>query len=475
MRREAVLKAGVAVASAAALLLTGVPQAQPVQAAGFTVNTTVDQIDAAPGNGVCATAAGKCSLRAAVMEANALNGSHSISLPAGLFLLTIGAANDDEEEALADDLDIKKTISIGGVGAGGTRIDGNLKFRVFEVQAGGALNLSNLTVQHAKCTCGGAIANRAKLALNHVVVTENETGGIYNGLGSQSSPNDPPPAATINNSTISKNKSTDVYAAAGINNFSATMTVQSSTISDNVSNDAGPDQISFGGFANDSDLEHPRLGGTLTIVNSTIRRNSGIFGGGVFSGIGSLTVRNSTVTENNASFSGGGFFLVSYLPQDESSPTAATAANGRFRRGGGAAVSQANGPISNPRLIENTLISGNQASEFYGGGVEIEIDFIEPAPIQLKGSTIKSNKAGFDGGGVDYFVASGLASDAKLVIGTTTITQNTADSNNDGDGNGGGVFQLGGTLVFNNSQVVRNTDLSGPASANNCSGTASCP
>jgi CSLREA domain-containing protein len=39
-------------------------------AATFTVNTVVDAPDASPGNGVCLTASGTCSLRAAIQEAN---------------------------------------------------------------------------------------------------------------------------------------------------------------------------------------------------------------------------------------------------------------------------------------------------------------------------------------------------------------------------------------------------------------------
>jgi CSLREA domain-containing protein len=48
--------------------------AQAVSSADFVVNMTTDIVDAAPGDGVCATAEGECSLRAAVQEANALAG-----------------------------------------------------------------------------------------------------------------------------------------------------------------------------------------------------------------------------------------------------------------------------------------------------------------------------------------------------------------------------------------------------------------
>ncbi len=46
-----------------------------VRAAGFLVNSTVDAVDANPGDGVCATSGGVCTLRAATLEANALPGA----------------------------------------------------------------------------------------------------------------------------------------------------------------------------------------------------------------------------------------------------------------------------------------------------------------------------------------------------------------------------------------------------------------
>ena len=39
--------------------------------ATFTVNSTADAVDATLGDGICATATGICTLRAAVQEANA--------------------------------------------------------------------------------------------------------------------------------------------------------------------------------------------------------------------------------------------------------------------------------------------------------------------------------------------------------------------------------------------------------------------
>ncbi len=49
----------------------------------FEVDTELDSIDADPGDGDCADAESRCSLRAAIMEANALPGRQRIELPAG--------------------------------------------------------------------------------------------------------------------------------------------------------------------------------------------------------------------------------------------------------------------------------------------------------------------------------------------------------------------------------------------------------
>jgi hypothetical protein len=69
------------------LAVSLVAAASPATGATFAVDSPADQIDAALGNGLCATAAGPCTLRAAVMEANALPGPDVVTLPAGTFRL----------------------------------------------------------------------------------------------------------------------------------------------------------------------------------------------------------------------------------------------------------------------------------------------------------------------------------------------------------------------------------------------------
>src|SRR5262249_56535400 len=63
--------------------------------ATFTVNSFLDTLDAKPGDGQAFDAAGRTTLRAAIMEANALPGADQINLPTGNFTLTLAGAGED--------------------------------------------------------------------------------------------------------------------------------------------------------------------------------------------------------------------------------------------------------------------------------------------------------------------------------------------------------------------------------------------
>ncbi len=86
-------------------------------AATFTVNSTVDAIDTTPGDGVCSAQIGvnqtACTLRAAIMETNALAGADTVMIPSGTYPLSLGAANN-EDAAKEGDLDILNDLVIVG-------------------------------------------------------------------------------------------------------------------------------------------------------------------------------------------------------------------------------------------------------------------------------------------------------------------------------------------------------------------------
>src|SRR5688572_25640600 len=74
----------------------------------FTVDSTADLPDAAPGNGACAASGGACTLRAALHEAHAMPGvlaSVEVRLPPGVYVLS-HTAGDGSAVASSGDLDL---------------------------------------------------------------------------------------------------------------------------------------------------------------------------------------------------------------------------------------------------------------------------------------------------------------------------------------------------------------------------------
>ncbi len=89
-------------------VLLSVLSGSDASAALFVVDTQDDSIDVAPGDGLCADAAGRCSLRAAVMETNALPGEDEIWLPVGTqmgeesYYLDVSQPDIDDNAAFGD-------------------------------------------------------------------------------------------------------------------------------------------------------------------------------------------------------------------------------------------------------------------------------------------------------------------------------------------------------------------------------------
>ena len=57
----------------------------------FIVKSAADSPDANVGDGKCKSVAGKCTLRAAIQESNALAGPNTILVPQGEYKLTVSA------------------------------------------------------------------------------------------------------------------------------------------------------------------------------------------------------------------------------------------------------------------------------------------------------------------------------------------------------------------------------------------------
>ncbi|MHB1422721.1 MAG: choice-of-anchor Q domain-containing protein, partial [Gemmataceae bacterium] len=164
-------------------------------------------------------------------------------------------------------LEISKSVSIVGLGAGNLAISGNNQSRVFTVDAGAQVSFAALTIEDGNASASGG-------------------GGIDNSGGT----------VTVSNCTLSGNTAS---GGGGIDNSGGTVTVSNCTLSGNTASGGG-------GIWND--------GGTLTVNNSTLAGNSvSSYNGGSTSGggaiensVGTLTVSDSTVADNSSAGSPGG-------------------------------------------------------------------------------------------------------------------------------------------------------------------------
>src|SRR5688572_7225860 len=168
----------------------------PSNAASFTVTSTVDRADANPGDGVCRTSQDVCTLRAAIQEANALPGSDTIVLPAGVYELELPTLNEDLPET--GDFDIHAPVSIVGDGPGTTIVDGGFPLpgadpiargldRLFEIHpTAGNVTFTGLTLREGfSPEDGGAIQHWSSglLRIENVHVLNNfasTAGGVNN-------------------------------------------------------------------------------------------------------------------------------------------------------------------------------------------------------------------------------------------------------------------------------------------------------
>lgn len=114
----------------------------------FIVNSLADSHDAIPGDGIAADANGHTTFRAALEEANALLGADTITLPAGVVLLT----SNNGSLAVTDDVTI--------FGGATSTIDGTPFDEVFSVSGARRLQFENVSVLSAH---NSAISSRPML------------------------------------------------------------------------------------------------------------------------------------------------------------------------------------------------------------------------------------------------------------------------------------------------------------------------
>ncbi|HYO13597.1 MAG TPA: CSLREA domain-containing protein [Thermoanaerobaculia bacterium] len=242
----------------AALALLALAAAPAVaRAAVFNPDRTTDSAD-----GACDA---HCSLREAILAANATAGEDVIVLRPGVYRLSLAGAGEDL--AATGDLDIRDDLVLVGDRAANTIIDAGGIDRVLHLREGVSVEIRDITLRNGRLqgqgvVGGGGILNIGSLTLTRSVVTGNTTDGSGGGIFSSGS--------------------------------GAVLTLSQSTVSDNTASGRG------GGLAID---------GTATLTNVTISGNRSLtdFGGGLyFSSNTRSTVDNATITGNSAAQRGGG-------------------------------------------------------------------------------------------------------------------------------------------------------------------------
>jgi len=278
-----------------ALLALAAGLAPIAHAITYQVNTTVDLPDDGLAVSACHTSAGTCSLRAAIMKANQVDGTDIIHVPAGTYTLTIAPSGADGDDR--GDLNITSAIAITGAGAGRTIIDGNASDRVFDVSAGQFVGLSGLTIRNgSQRESGAGIRNAGILTIDHCTIEDNVT--VANGISGDGAGIYSTGSLTVDASLIRSNEVQGVGNGGGIGSF-GTALIRGSTISDNVATNGG------GIFV----VNH---GQYLYVVDSTLSGNAAYNdGGGIFSveSAGSTNVvglYSTTVFGNDASNDGDG-------------------------------------------------------------------------------------------------------------------------------------------------------------------------
>src|SRR5919201_6581467 len=94
-----------------------------------------------PAPGACDS---DCSLREAVLAANAGSGGDTIELPPGL--IRLGRPGPNENAGATGDLDLTKSVLLTGAGARSTIVDAAGLDRVFDIAPGVTALLADLTI-----------------------------------------------------------------------------------------------------------------------------------------------------------------------------------------------------------------------------------------------------------------------------------------------------------------------------------------
>jgi predicted outer membrane repeat protein len=167
---------------------------------------------------------------------------------------------------------------------------------------------------------------------------------------------------------------------------------------------------------------------TISNMNSTVN-GAAINSSSYDTNDTTITISNSTITGNNASRSGGGIRVYSYNTNVTLSVSNSTISSNSSREGGALEVyarqSQLDVSISNTTFDSNTVAGGKGGSD--GGAVSVTTDYLSGTEnkIVIASSTFSNNTAENHGGAIS-FMGEGGNTTTDVVIANSTFSGNTA-------------------------------------------------
>jgi CSLREA domain-containing protein len=386
----------------------------------FIVNSSADTLDALLGDGNCADSIGNCSLRAAILEANAMPGLDIIELASTTY--TITNTGRFEDAGAQGDYDITDDLEIHGNASGLSIIDANYLDRAFEILNLANVSMYDLTILNgdADTDKGGAIESNSggNLHLDEVILMTNQAsngGAIY------------------------------------FSNSSYSLSLVNSVVENNISTSSG------GGVFFD--------GNVLGISQSKFISNRSGYTGGAIMASGNTNIHDSFFSLNTADLHGGAIKNVENLNISKTEFVENYA-----KEWGGAIYQQeedASINLKDSSFEENSAIDGgaiyNYAgsirslrSTFFINSADLGGAIVNKQELIVTNSTFSANVAREKGGAIFNY---GSSSATTLELSNTTIFQNTADQ-------GGGIYSNNNTIVNLRNTILASNEA--VTSGNDC-------
>ena len=334
----------------------------------FTVDSDLDEVDANLADGKCETAAMQCTLRAAVMQANLIDGiGATIELPAGTYFLgppvTIAPDVTGDLNLTSPAVNADPVISIVGAGSATTIIDGKGTDRILDVAARRHVVVSGVWLRNGLATLsqGGAIRNLGYLTMSDSIISDSTASGSGGGIYSEGS-------LILTRLTIRYNKSSGF--GGGIESPGPISLSQSHLYGNMAASYGGGLSVSGGAIAAPSSVDstaiegnqsnqgggiYNGIGSTLVLARSLLAGNTGKNGGGCFNA-GTLFMSNSTIDQNAATTNGGGIYNQASINAYNQTIAFNEADSDADSVGGGAGIYNVAGATFN---LQNSVVAGN--------------------------------------------------------------------------------------------------------------------